>query len=479
MAVDERDIATLQRRLDDAYRSLREHDKAYSDAIQKCKRDFQTLREDLVKSTKTLQKDLIGKFRTAEEDLRKNYALQIAELQEGYNRKLQAVQELEAKFRCMIEELDAEQRKVIAEMDRKKARAYEVAKEQEANFNSAVNAAALQPTEIFYPHRLHNYAMAGEKARALMEEGMYTLSANDYSNLTLAVNELTENTVQKLREVQAMFEIYRTLAARIDLQRTSPYVLYGDDGEAVLALDDDNDMDYWSDSLFYTLSQIIDTHKRNAGAGPDVWLASHRDAGISPVLLLDREIRSLENIPEQLKICITYALSACDSYNFLFDIRDIVSQALSEQNYVYEGTLFGRRNNTVPDSPGYQHYRRWLDGETCIAEGSEPDYREERCMCFRSPEGNICRVYMVPVRTNGTVAFNLWLESLAEHNPEKVQYALQNILASRLQMPVNISDNQASFHSSVSRVMTETELRQLAGVRDRDTLTAKYCIGGI
>lgn len=479
MAVDERDIARLQRQLEDAYRNLREQGNAYSNAVQKCKQDCQTLREDLVKSTKTLQRDLIDKFRAAEEDMRKNYALQVADLQEGYQRKLQEVQELEARFHRMIEELDKEQRRVIAEMDSKKARAYEVAREQEANFNSALNSAALQPTEIFYPHRLHNYVMAGEKARALMEEGMYTLSASDYSSLTLAVNELTENTVQRLQEVQAMFEIYRTLAARIDIQRTSPYVLPGDDGEAVFALEDDNDMDYWSDALFYNLSQIIDTHKRNAEAGPDVWLASHRDSSISPVLLLDKEIRSLENIPEQLKICITYALSACDSYSFLFDIRDIISQALGEQNYTYEGTLFGERNNAIPDSPGYQHYRQWLKDEVCIVEGREPDYREERCMCFRNPEGNVCRVYMVPVRTNGTVAFNLWLESRAEHNPEKVQHALQNILTSRLQLPVNISDNQASFHSSAGRVMTETELRQLAAVRDRDTLASKYCMGGI
>ena len=477
MAVDDRDLQRLRNRLDESYAQLKQRQRSDSDRLKSWEKEFKTLREGLIDSTKTMQDDMVERFRELEEDMRRKYVLQINEMKEEYNREVEHIHKIEKQYNAIIDELDSEQKRIIADYDKKNIRAREIAKCQEQEFDSTKNVALQLPVDVFYPHRLEQYLKAGERARHLMEEGLYNLSANDYSNICLGINGLIEDTNQRIRELDAMFEIYRTLVSSISLMKTSPWELTDDDGDVVLSLDDERDMDYWSDSLFYQLSVSLEIHRRTAEAGSELWIQQHMGSSISPALLLDKEIKGLEMIPKQLEVCTSYALSACDCYNYLYEVKDIASKILMEQNYSYIQTLFGEKKQNIPDSPGYEYYTQWLSNEECIKLGSSPDYREERCIRFSNPEGNLCFLYMVPVREKATVKTFLYIESYAEHNPEKVRYVLQTILSSALGRNVNICSNINQVSTASDRVMSEEELRRLAAVQDKSHLEAKYCSG--
>lgn len=477
MAVSDRDVRSMYDQLQSVYKQQQQLLQQRKNQMDQMQREMEQLRRDLVESEKQMQTDMVERLKKSVDELCNNYVLEVREMRNTYEETYRHIQQLETEYHQALEALGEEQKRAIAELDRTKRRAWEHAEKQKEQLQQALNLAYQNPVEIFFPHRLQHYLDAGERARKLMEEGLYTLAANDYSNICMGVSGLTEDTQRKVQELDVMFEIYRTLIANIDVLQTSPWELKDDNGNLIFSLCEENDLDYWSDTLYHKISLEIEEHRRISEAGSLKWIHNNADSGISPALLLDRRMRSLETLPGQLKICISYALSACDSYNYLFHIRDLAIKAFDEQNYYYDRTLFGRCNSLNKNSPGYDFYWQWLDKEECIYHDGEPDYREERCMQFYNPEGDSCRLYMIPVRTDSTVGYYLCLESQSEYYQQGVQNALQTALENWLQQAVQISDGTVNVYASHNRLLTVEELKVLAAVPKEEKLSAKYCIG--
>lgn len=351
-------------------------------------------------------------------------------------------------------------------------------RENAEKMQRAINYACQYPVEIFYPHRLQHYLDAGEEAHRLAKEGLFAESASLYDTVSMRIEDLVDDTKIKINELDMMFEIYKTVLARIENICTTDWELKDKNGDVILALTEETDMDYWSDMLYHVLSGEIAEHKRIIEGGSAEWVHQTHNNGYSPALMLDKQIRSLEVIPEQLEVCVQYALSACDSYNYIFTIRDTIVPVMAGQGYIYDGMKFGKRNSANKDTIGYQHYRQWLVSEECLYEGEEPDYREERCMQFINQEGNCCRIFIVPVRTGGTVGYCLYLDSQAEFQPEKVRLSLQRELQNSLpQVKVEIPENQFQLHTEQTRLMTKEVAVALTATPDENKLAAKYCMG--
>lgn len=479
MAVDQKDLERLRSQLETERNELRRQRSEADASVKKMQQEMQQVRQSLITSTKNMQGEMTRKFQNMEESVRKSYAQEISQMKQSYEQICQHVQQLEEEYRSKLAQLAREEQEVLDKLREKERHLHGLMKKNEEKMREAVSHAYQYPIEVFYPHRLQHYIEAGEEAARLAEHGLFSEAASLYDTAAMRVTDLTEDTQIKVHELDMMFEIYRTVLANAESLCQSPWELKNDAGEVTLSLTEDVDRDYWSDMLYDTLMQELEKHRRIAEAGSEEWVKMQGNSGISPALLLDKQIRQLETIPRQLEICIRYALSACDCYNYFFDLRDMIFPIMSDQNYIYDRILFGKRSPANADTHGYEHYRQWLAEEECLEAGAEPDYREERCMQFFNSEGNQCRIFMIPVRKdNGTVAFRLFLDSQAECQPLQVQQALQNVLQNGLpQIQVEIAQNPEQMHTQQNRPMTKEIADVLAGNPDQNHLEARYCMG--
>lgn len=480
MAVNQRDLERLRSQLEAERNELRKQRRNADDAVNKMQREMQQTRQNLINSTKNKQEKMTRDLQRMEESIRKAYAQEIAQMKQSYERVYQHVQQLEEEYRSKLNQLAQEEEEILNQLRKKERHQRELMKQNQEKMQKAVSQAYQYPVEVFYPHRLQHYLDAGEEARRLADMGLFSEAASLYDTAAMRVADLTEDTQVKVHELDMMFDIYRTVLTNAETLCQSPWELKDDSDETVLTLTQEADRDYWSDTLYYTLIQELEEHRCIVEAGPSEWVKNQGNTGISPALLLDKQIRQLETIPKQLQICIQYALSACDCYNYLFDLRDTIIQVMSEQNYTYDRILFGRRNASNTDTPGYEHYRQWLAEEECLEAGGEPDYREERCIQFFNPEGNQCRIFMIPVRNQHTVGLNhrIFLNSQAEHQPLQVQQSLQDVLQNSLpQIRVEVAQTMEQLHTQQNRPMNKETAEALAGITAQNRLEAKYCMG--
>ena len=473
MAVSDREIHRMYLQLEEGYKRLSDRQQEYDRYFREKQQEFSHLRQKLLFSARMNQDGKIKHLERMEEELRTNYIQEVHEMKRAYQAELDRVKQLEFFYHQSLERLSREQRRLAAEIDRKDRRTKELADCQERALRDMIREAVHQPVEVFYPHRLQHYLEAGKRARALMEEGMYSLAANDYSNICMGIRGLMEDTNRKKDELNAMFEQYRFLVTKADLFMTSPWELKNSKGEVSLALEKEEDLDYWSDGLFYAISESLKNHRHIAYAGTEEWIREHSGSKISLSMQLEQQIRSLETLPKQMELCISYALSACDCYNYLIDIREKIISVLAGQNYQYDGTFFGERNIAMEKTPGYEAYRQWLAEEACVRAGGEPDYREERCLRFHNPEGNQCEISLVPIRTEYTVACKIRLRSRAELHQEQVGAVLQSTLERTLGQTVEMAEQEDGLRTSKERFLTAGELKRLAAVPQKERYSAQ------
>lgn len=482
MAVSEQEVNRLYQQLHDAYQEIANLQRRASDSSAKMQEELRRITTDMQNSTGLLQDELIQRWKTLENGICEAYAHEVTEMRQSYKSLQDTVRTLETQYNEALMQLVQEQQNIIAEKEQRDSRIRDIAIDEEAQFQQALNLAYQQPVEAFHPHSIEDYRKAGERARKLLQSGLYSLAANDFSNCRMGIMSITEDTQKKVKDIEMMFELYKSLLAQIDILSTSPWELKDENGDTYLSLDKIEDIDYWSDMLYTHLSELIDEHKQIVSNGVLEWIHANSNKSVSPELALDYRIRSLEYIPSQLQICISYALSACDCYNQLFDIRDIVNDILLEQNYYYDSTTFGACRPSNDDSKGFQYYLQWLKDERCIDIGKTPDYREERCIQYKNSEGNICRIHIVPVRNNAILSFNLYLESISMMLPSMVEtslrVSLQNAL-SFINCHVRIydkTDNELNRQNE-NRILTYEGLKVLSAMPDERKMKAKYCTG--
>lgn len=477
MAVDDRDLERLRQQLQDAYRKMNAMNREMEERSSRMRRQMKQMQKDMLASTQELQKDIVDRWSRLESEMCQTYAEELRSVQDAYEEQVKQVRAREAEYDHALKELQAEQKAVMAEKDRQDRKAMENAQEQAEKLEEALRKAGEYPVEAFFPHRLQHYREAGERAAQLMREGLYTLAANDYSNSVMGVEGVVEDSKKRLSDIDMMFGLYGSMLERIDFINSGEKELRDKDDQVVLSLDSEEDLDYWSDALYGALLSDVREHKQVMEDGPEKWIERNAGKGTPPELLLDNRIRSLEYIPAQFEKCVSYALSACDSYNKIFSIRDEAIQILAEQNYFYDCTRFGPCAAAGMDTLGYQHYRQWLVEEECIDASKEPDYREERCMQFLNEEGNLCWLHMIPVRRECVVGYQLWLESCAEHVPAKVGETLRHVLVDGLHENVGLVTDGNVPGTDSGRVLTMEELKVLSAVPAESQIRAKYCVG--
>ena len=482
MAVSEQEVNRLYEQLHEAYQEIADLQRRASESSSKMQNELRRVTIDMQRSTGQLQEELIQRWKTLENSMCEAYAQEVTEMRQSYKSLQDTVSDLENQYNEALTQLVQEQQNIIAEKEQRDSRIRDIAIDEESKFQQALNLAYQQPVEAFHPHSIEDYRKAGERARKLLQSGLYSLAATDFSNCRMGIMSITEDTQKKVKDIEMMFELYKSLLAQIDILSTSPWELKDENGGTYLSLDKIEDIDYWSDMLYTQLSELIDEHKKIVSDGVLEWIHANANKGISPELMLDHKIRSLEYIPSQLQICISYALSACDCYNQLFDIRDIVNDVMLEQNYYYESTTFGACRPSNDNSKGFQYYLQWLKDEKCIDRGKAPDFREERCIQYKNTEGNICMIHIIPVRYNAIVSFNLYLESISALLPSMVENSLRIALENALSFincHVRIYDksNSELNRQNENRILTYEGLKVLSAMPDERKMKAKYCTG--
>lgn len=451
-----------------------------SEYERRLNQELTRMKNEFAQSTAVQQQDFTERFKKLEKSLCDAYLFETEKIKERYESLVDQVNLYETQLEEEIQKIIQEQEKLLREKNRMNEKERISAQQSIEVLNQRIQNACRFPVDLFYPHALQRYIDAGKEAERLLKMKLYSFAFAKADCACMAVKRLTDDTATKVHELESMFGIYSIrLKAIMDYLKTSESRMRIEDNEIVLELSE-IDLNYWSDLLYSDIQVVLLKHQDIINGGVDGWLSSCQASGISPSLQLDKEMQKLDSIPQKLRTCVSYALSACDCYNYLSHIKSVADEVLSGQNYSFVSIKYGKVRNKNELTNGYKfYYDNWLVREQCIYESLKPDYREERLLIYQKEyaDGKVdqCRIFVVPVRTNNTVSFEVYLQFDTDYLPTIISEKIRRLfIASGIN--VNILVKTDMIPTQTDRPLSLETLNRLIPEQSESTLVSKYSL---
>ena len=476
MADNKTEIERLKREIQRVNGEIGQLERSYE---AKLKQEITRIKSDFAQSAAAQQQDFTERFKKLEKSVSDAYLAQVKEMQARYQRLTDEVAAYEAQLDAQIQELVREKEKFLREKAEKEAKTTALAEQALQKLQQSIQDACQYPVDLFYPRALQRYMDAGKEAESLLQNQLASLALAKADCACMSVDRLADDTAAKVRELDAMFDIYRAKLEAIQTSLTAEPQRMTDNGEVVLELSE-IDLDYWSDLLYSDLQALLSKHQEIIDAGVDGWLAACQQTELSPSLQLDKKMQELDLIPRKLNICVSYALSACDCYNFFSRIQSMADDILGNQNYSFCAAVYGRAKEENSTTNGYQHYYdAGLAEEQCVEPGEKPDYREERILRYQKHYANEkieqCSLIVVPLRTKETVSFQTYLRLESEYLPMVVAEQLRTLFQ-QAGLPVQLLARTACVPVQSDRLFSLETLNQMIPEDKKSTLAAKYSL---
>lgn len=339
MASPQQEIQQLRRQIADANRTIQENESRNQAAL--C-RTITELQKQYEKARNDQQQDYAARLRRIEESFSNVYIREAERSRQQYQALREKAEAYEQQLSEQIRALQNEQDRLIAEADARNFALRQKAQKALTGLERQIADACALPVDVFFPHCIQHYIEAGEEAKALLQARLYTLALSKADCARLFVTRLTSETQARQNELEALFLLYRQSYEVIlqHLHSEETRCLSDPDGSVLLQLSE-QDTSYWSDQLYTELSTTLDGHRAVLDAGINGWLKRCAGQPVSPTLLLDQEIQKLNALPDKLGLCISYALSACDSYNHTADLFESAVGLLKSQGFASETVTYG------------------------------------------------------------------------------------------------------------------------------------------
>lgn len=338
MASPQQEIQQLRRQIADANRTIQENESRNQAAL--C-RTITELQKQYEKARNDQQQDYAARLRRIEESFSNVYIREAERSRQQYQALREKAEAYEQQLSEQIRALQNEQDRLIAEADARNFALRQKAQKALTGLERQIADACALPVDVFFPHCIQHYIEAGEEAKALLQARLYTLALSKADCARLFVTRLTSETQARQNELEALFLLYRQSYEVIlqHLHSEETRCLSDPDGSVLLQLSE-QDTSYWSDQLYTELSTTLDGHRAVLDAGINGWLKRCAGQPVSPTLLLDQEIQKLNALPDKLGLCISYALSACDSYNHTADLFESAVGLLKSQGFASETVTY-------------------------------------------------------------------------------------------------------------------------------------------
>jgi len=477
MAGNAVEIERLRRELAETNRRIRELEKSYGDRLEQ---EIDVIRDEFAQSMAAQQEDVSCRFQELEQSMCDAYLREVEDMRTQYAELEAAARDQEEQLNRRLREMEQEQAEFFRQRTASERKLEGVARRNLEKLERSVESACRYPVDRFFPHALQRYIDAGEEAQRLMEQGLFSLAAAKTDVACMAVAKLESDTAAKIRELELMFRRYRENLSSIrrDLASDSYRRLLDDSGNVILQLSE-TDVDYWSDQLYDQLLQSLEQHQRNVDGGVAGWLERNAGEEVPPVLALDREMQRLDGIPQKLRICISYALSACDGYNYSAQVRDLAEELLRQQNYAFSEVSFGACKDGNDSSAGYRDYaREYLSKAVCFQPGGHADFREERRITFTKRYGSgsqdVCSIILVPRRSYDVVSTDMFLKLESDYLPDIVQDRLIRMFQEHGLRQLQPLERPAQAATAPDRPLSLGAVERFYGVPREKELTAKY-----
>lgn len=477
MAGNAAEITRLRRQLSETNQKIQELNENYGDRLEQ---EIDEIRDQFAQSMAAQQKDITNRYQELEQSICDAYLHEVEEMRARYAALKSAAQEQEEQLNRKLQEMEREQTEFFQQRTADERKMKEAAHRNMERLKRFVESACRYPVDLFFPHMLHQYINAGKEAEQLMEQGLFSLAAAKADVTCMAVKRLESDTTAKVKELEQMFQIYQKKLSSIkrNLEIESSRQLLDDNGNVILQLSE-TDVDYWSDQLYHQLMQSLEQHQRNVDEGVNGWLTRNMGDAVSPALALDREIQCLDGIPQKLRICVSYALSACDCYNFSAQIRDLAEDILRQQSYTFTEVSFGACKDGNDISAGYRHYaKNYLDKAICFQPEGKADFREERRVTFTkryvSGKQDVCKIILIPRRNYDTVSMDMFLNLESDYLPDVVQSQLIKLFRSNGLQRMQPLERPAQAATSPDRPLSLEAVERFYGISREKELTAKY-----
>lgn len=476
MAGNAVEIERLRQELAETNRRIQELQESYSDKLEQ---EINVIRDEFAQSMAAQQEDVSSRFQELEQSMCDAYLQEVEDMRTRYAELEAAARNQEEQLNRRLHEMEQEQAEFFRQRAASEWKLEGVARRNMGKLERSVESACRYPVDRFFPHALQMYMDAGQEAQRLMERGLFSLAAAKADVACMAVGKLESDTAAKIRELELMFRRYQENLSSIrrDLANDNYRRLLDNSGNVILQLSE-TDVDYWSDQLYDQLLQSLEQHQRNVDGGVDGWLERNAGENVPPVLALDREMQRLDSIPQKLRICVSYALSACDCYNYSAQVRDLAEDLLCQQNYAFSEVSFGACKEGNDSSKGYRDYaREYLSKAVCFQSGGNADFREERHITFTKHYGSgdqdVCSIILVPRRSYDAVSMDMFLKLESDYLPNVVQERLIRMFQEhglRLQ-PL---ERPAQAVTDPDRPLSLKAVERFYGVPKEKELTAKY-----
>lgn len=476
MADNRQEIERLRKRIEQANRDIKDI-KLQSDI--KLQQEIDRMQKEMHYSSSKMQSDFAEKLQSIQDTFSEAYLAETERMRIRYTELMEQVKAYEAELDSVIQNLENQQDELIRANEKKNQQYRQLAIDAITKLQKDIEEACALPVEVFYPHSMQKYLDAGQEAKRLLELDLYSLAIAKSDCAAMSVNRVKEETKTKIDELDAMFRLYKTKMDSIEefLLQTDNRCLF-EDGEVILELSE-CDMDYWSDFLFSELQLQLDQHRDTIALGTEGWIRRCDGLALEPSYLLDKEIQKLDLIPEKLGICISYALSACDCFNYTHEIASKAEDILDGQNYEFVGIAYGECKYGNDNTAGFKHYyENYLNNEQCVCSGKTPDYREERVLTFKKrhlsgPDSDYCKIYIVPFRREKTVAYKVYLQLESIYIPKMMCDSLIQLFE-KSGLIIQIAENSCSLGTTEQRPLSLQRITVEGLVNEESRLDNKY-----
>ena len=477
MADNNVEIERLQREIQRANSEISQLEREYESRLS---HELERIKSEFAQSTAMQQQDFSMRFKKLEKSLCDAYLYETEKMRKQYEALVEQLNSYELELETQIQQIVHDHTSFLKQKEAEDTKARLSAQKSIQELNQCIQAACQVPVDLFYPRALQRYIDAGAEAEKLLQSELYSLAFAKADCACMSVSRLTAETASKVRELESMFQLYRAKIDAIDefISSSSSRQLI-DNNEVVLELSE-IDLDYWSDLLYTDLQALLHKHKTIVNNGVNGWLAQCQGSEISPSLLLDKEMQKLDLIPKKLNICMSYALSSCDCYNYLTHIKSIADQVLLSQNYSFNSIQFGAVKSENSSTNGYSYYYdNYLANELCVDSLSKPDYREERVLIYEKSyavgKRDRCKLYVIPIRTRDTVAVEIYIQFDTEYLPMSVSHNIRNLfLQAGLKVKLLTYGDRIPLQSD--RQLSLDVLNSLSPDEKEATLSSKYSV---
>lgn len=475
MADNNVEIERLKREIQRANSEISQLEREYETRLSN---ELKRIKSDFAQSTATQQKDFSSRFKKLEKSLCDAYLYETDIMKEKYAALINQVNSYERELESQIQQIIQDQEAYLNQKKSENAKVRSLAQQTIQKLNQNIQLACQVPVDLFYPHALQRYIDAGLEAENLLNDELYSLALAKADCACMFVKRLTDDTQAKVRELESMFVIYDAKIKAID-EIVSSHRQLLENGEVDLELSE-IDIDYWSDLLYSDLQSLLLNHRNNIQGGVDGWLSQCQGSSISPSLLLDKEIQKLDLIPKKLNTCISYALSACDCYNYLAQIKSVADQVMTSQNYSFRFVQFGKVNEENSKTNGYAYYYdNFLVNEQCTDSLSKPDYREERILIYEKNyaggKTDLCKLYILPIRTKDTVSLQVYIQFDTDYLPETVSTKISKLFHDS-GLNIKLLPKGDSIPVQQDRQFSLNILNTISSDEKLATLTSKYSV---